>query len=60
VPALAKALGRLLEDSALRHSLSERARARALAEFTIDAMTDAYERVYTAARGAGLPQPRSV
>jgi glycosyltransferase involved in cell wall biosynthesis len=49
VPALAAALGTLIRDDACRRSMAARARDRALSEFTIGAMTDAYEELY---RGA--------
>lgn len=49
VDALADALARLLSNPALRADLGKRARERAEREFTIDAMTDAYERLYRSA-----------
>jgi glycosyltransferase involved in cell wall biosynthesis len=47
--ALATALGRLIRDEAYRLRLAANAQDRALSEFTISAMTDAYEAVYRAA-----------
>jgi glycosyltransferase involved in cell wall biosynthesis len=44
--ALAEALGRVLSDAALRSRLAAQARARALREFTVECMTDQYERLY--------------
>lgn len=44
--ALAAALASVLADRRLRCSLSEAARARARARFSVAAMTDAYERIY--------------
>jgi glycosyltransferase involved in cell wall biosynthesis len=46
VSALAAALGTLIRDDACRRSMAARARDRALSEFTIGAMTDAYEELY--------------
>jgi glycosyltransferase involved in cell wall biosynthesis len=48
VSALAAALRRLLTDAGLRERLGTNARERAQREFTLDAMTDAYERLYHA------------
>ena len=47
--ALATALGRLLEDRALRHRLGEAARRRAEHAFTVDTMVDGYLRLYAGA-----------
>jgi glycosyltransferase involved in cell wall biosynthesis len=46
VSALAAALGTLIRDDACRRGMAARARDRALSEFTIGAMTDAYEELY--------------
>jgi len=46
VHALAGALRRVLEDSSLRRTLGDAAKARANAEFTVSTMTAAYERLY--------------
>jgi glycosyltransferase involved in cell wall biosynthesis len=46
VGALAAALRRVLTDEAFRRRLGAGAKERALREFTITAMTDAYERLY--------------
>jgi glycosyltransferase involved in cell wall biosynthesis len=46
VGALADALGHLLGNSALRAGLGGAARARADAEFSVDTMTAAYERLF--------------
>ena len=48
VAALSAALRRLLSDEELRRRLGAAARARALGEFSLDAMTSAYERHYVA------------
>lgn len=54
VDALAGELGRLTRDGALRARLGEGARRRAIAEFSIPSMVQAYERHYAeAARAAG-------
>jgi glycosyltransferase involved in cell wall biosynthesis len=50
-PALAKALHKLLVDDPYRESIAAQGRARALREFTIGVMVDAYERVYREAVG---------
>lgn len=47
--ALAGALARLLKDPTLRARLGKSALERATREFTIDAMTDAYEKLYRSA-----------
>ena len=53
-PALAGLLGRLSRDAALRVRLGEGARQRAMAEFSIPSMVQAYEQHYAeAARTAG-------
>lgn len=44
--ALAAALARLLDDRALRASLGTAAHGRAIRDFSIDRMGDAYERLY--------------
>lgn len=46
VESLAKALGRLLIDPALRQRLATAAQKRGTREFTIGAMADSYERLY--------------
>jgi glycosyltransferase involved in cell wall biosynthesis len=46
VQALAEVLGRLLPDADLRRRLGERARATAEASHGVEAMADAYERLY--------------
>ena len=43
---LARALRRLLEDAHLRKRLGQAAKQRAMREFTLSTMTDAFERVY--------------
>jgi len=48
--ALAAALARLLGDSALRASLGTAAHGRAIRDFSIDRMGDAYERLYSRPR----------
>jgi glycosyltransferase involved in cell wall biosynthesis len=50
VTALARSLGRVIHDSELRNRLAKEGKARALREFTIDAMTTAYESLYHSAR----------
>ncbi|HEY9514722.1 MAG TPA: glycosyltransferase family 4 protein [Gemmatimonadaceae bacterium] len=45
---LAEALGRLLRDGAARASLGAAARSRALRDFSVTRMCDAYERLYRA------------
>ncbi|NNF13904.1 MAG: glycosyltransferase family 4 protein [Gemmatimonadetes bacterium] len=47
--ALADALGKLIRDRAFRERLAHQAQERALKEFTVGAMTDAYEDLYRAA-----------
>src|SRR5258708_23361770 len=58
--SLATALGRLLEDRALRHRLGQAARQRAERAFTVDTMAAAYVALYARAvqsRGAaGRPR----
>jgi glycosyltransferase involved in cell wall biosynthesis len=49
VSALAEGLGRLLRDPGLRERLGRAARDRAMREFSIDAMTEAYEALYRSA-----------
>ena len=49
-PALTRALRELLTDPARRAALGAAGRRRAEAEFTIEHMTDAYERLYAGAR----------
>jgi glycosyltransferase involved in cell wall biosynthesis len=44
--ALADALGRLLDDAALRRRLAEQARRLADREFSVKGMVDQYEAVY--------------
>jgi glycosyltransferase involved in cell wall biosynthesis len=57
VQALAAALERLARDTALRARLGEGARQRALTEFSIPSMVQAYEKHYgEAARSAGTPR----
>jgi glycosyltransferase involved in cell wall biosynthesis len=56
VEALATALRRLLTDPSLREQLAAGARARALREFTLEAMATAYERLYYTSL---LPQGRA-
>jgi glycosyltransferase involved in cell wall biosynthesis len=46
--ALADAIGRLLSDDALASRLGDSARSRAAAEYSVEAMVDAYERLYEA------------
>jgi glycosyltransferase involved in cell wall biosynthesis len=46
VPALADALGKLALDPALRARMGESARARSLAEFSFDEMTNKYDALY--------------
>lgn len=46
VPGLARALRRVIEDASTRSRLGTAAYARAQREFTLDAMADAYERLY--------------
>jgi len=46
VDSLAKALGHLLSDTALRERLGVEAAERAHREFTVEAMVNAYESVY--------------
>ncbi len=53
--ALATALGRLLDDRALRHRLGEAARRRAERAFTVDTMADRYLRLYAGAIGSAAP-----
>lgn len=55
VSALSMALQRLLSDSTLRKQLGATAAARAAKEFSMDAMTSAYERAYLAALGKNRP-----
>jgi glycosyltransferase involved in cell wall biosynthesis len=55
VEALAGALARVLADPVLRASLANGARERAEREFTIDAMTDAYESLYRSACATAAP-----
>lgn len=52
--ALAEALERLLGDTALRRTLSDRGRRRAQSTFSVEAMAVAYERLYLAS-GASAP-----
>lgn len=52
VPELAAALRRLLTNGEWRTRLALAAQARAAAEFSIDSMADAYERIYVEALGA--------
>jgi len=49
IKALASALGKLIGDEPYRRTLAHQAKERALKEFTIGAMTDAYEKLYRAA-----------
>jgi glycosyltransferase involved in cell wall biosynthesis/GT2 family glycosyltransferase len=58
-PALAAALRALLTDDERRRVLGSRAGEIAGARFGVDAMADAYERLYREAVGAGRPQDRS-
>lgn len=46
--ALADALGKLIQDQAFRQRMARQAKERALNEFTVAAMTDAYEDLYRA------------
>ncbi|AHG90026.1 glycosyl transferase group 1 [Gemmatirosa kalamazoonensis] len=57
VSALAAAVRRLLGDRDLRASVGAAGRTRALADFSLQAMTEAHEAVYdeVARRGAGRP-----
>jgi glycosyltransferase involved in cell wall biosynthesis len=55
VTALSVALQRLLSDSTLRKRLGATAAARAAKEFSMHAMTSAYERAYLAALGENSP-----
>lgn len=48
--ALADALDKLIRDEPYRSRLAAQAKERALAEFTVGAMTDAYEELYKVAR----------
>ena len=57
--SLATALGRLLEDRALRHRLGQAARQRAERAFTVDTMADAYVRLYASAVESGVPAGRA-
>jgi len=50
--ALAAAIARLSDEPALRDQLGKAARERALDRYTLSVMTDAYERLYRAARAA--------
>ena len=55
-PALATALGRLLDDASLRECLGAAARAHCAARFSLEAMLDAMERVFAdAAMSAKAP-----
>jgi glycosyltransferase involved in cell wall biosynthesis len=56
---LATALGRLLEDRALRDRLGQAARQRAERAFTVDTMADAYVRLYASAVESGVPVGRA-
>ncbi len=47
--ALACSVGRVIRDSELRNRLAKEGKDRAMREFTIDAMTDAYESLYRSA-----------
>jgi glycosyltransferase involved in cell wall biosynthesis len=49
VDQLSRSLARLLKDPELRARLGSGGRARALSEFTIESMTDAYERLFRSA-----------
>ena len=51
VEDLANCLGRLARDPALRHAMGERARARALRDFSAAAITDELMKLYVAAIG---------
>lgn len=57
VAALANALGGVLADPARRVSLGAAARARAEANFTLDAMADGYEAVFRDALGRANGRP---
>jgi rhamnosyl/mannosyltransferase len=57
-PALAAAIGRLLEDGALREWLGAGARARVEAEFTLQRMLDRVLDVYREALAAGAARCR--
>ncbi|MEO8296909.1 MAG: glycosyltransferase [Burkholderiales bacterium] len=52
---LSAALQRLIDDPALRQRCAEQGRAKAVAQFGIDAMVRAYERLYQGARRPALP-----
>ncbi|MCL5291376.1 MAG: glycosyltransferase [Actinobacteria bacterium] len=54
--ALARALNNLLDDEGLRLEMGERARERALAEFTIDRMVDRTIEVYSDVLSGRRPQ----
>lgn len=50
VDGLASTLRTVLEDATLRERLGRRARRRAISEFSVAAMADAYERLYVGVR----------
>jgi len=56
---LAQACLTLLRDGGLRRRLGDAARARVLANFTLDAVTGAFDEIYRCA-GNGLPLPAAV
>jgi glycosyltransferase involved in cell wall biosynthesis len=55
--ALADALRSLIDDRELRERLGRAARHRAETEFSVGAMTNAYERLYRGERSAGAGRP---
>jgi rhamnosyl/mannosyltransferase len=57
--ALAAALNRLLDNSELRRSLGDAARARARAEFSLDSMTAATEALYEQVLAAGASRAKA-
>lgn len=63
VPALAAAIGRLIQDHELRRWLGDRARARVFDEFTMEAMRvgtlELYERLLSGKAASGTPGRRN-
>jgi len=60
VEKLSQALKRLIENAALRTSLGQAARRRALAEFTVGAMTTEYEALYANVSGLRADRRRPI